>query len=161
MTQRKFRLIIYAVLSLGLMCVIFCLSSQPAPQSQSLSDGLLYDILVFFGFEDEIRIELYGKLIRKIAHFAEFAALGMSTTLFFAELWPDKHAGRHRRLLYPFGICALYAFSDELHQYFVPGRSMQLSDVLLDCAGALAAILFLQVLQACKYNHREERKNFE
>jgi len=31
----------------------------------------------------------------------------------------------------------LYAVSDEIHQYFVPGRAMQARDVLIDTAGVL------------------------
>ena len=34
-------------------------------------------------------------------------------------------------------VCVLYAISDEIHQIFVPGRSGQFSDVLLDSAGAV------------------------
>ncbi|MEO8167206.1 MAG: VanZ family protein [bacterium] len=36
-----------------------------------------------------------------------------------------------------FIIVALYAASDELHQYFVPGRNCSLYDWFADCAGAI------------------------
>lgn len=40
-------------------------------------------------------------------------------------------------------FCALYACSDEVHQYFVPGRSCRFFDVCVDSAGALCgALLF-------------------
>ena len=143
------------------MGAIFYLSSQPAPQSQELSDGLLYRLLTFFGLEDETMIARYGKLIRKIAHFVEYAALGLSTGLFFTELFSGSIKALRRGGYWACGLCGLYALSDELHQRFVPGRSMQLSDVLLDCAGALTAILFLLAIKYYIYFHREERKNFE
>ena len=38
-------------------------------------------------------------------------------------------------------VGTLYAASDEIHQLFVPGRSGQLRDVLLDSAGVAAGIL--------------------
>jgi VanZ family protein len=38
-------------------------------------------------------------------------------------------------------ICVLYAISDETYQIFVPGRSAQLSDVLIDSVGAVAGIV--------------------
>lgn len=40
-------------------------------------------------------------------------------------------------------FCALYACSDELHQYFVPGRSCRFFDVCVDSTGAFCgALLF-------------------
>ena len=34
-------------------------------------------------------------------------------------------------------ICFLYALSDEIHQYFVPGRACRILDVLIDTSGSL------------------------
>ena len=36
-------------------------------------------------------------------------------------------------------LAILYAISDELHQYFVPGRTSTISDVLIDTIGILTA----------------------
>lgn len=44
-------------------------------------------------------------------------------------------------LLQPGLTGALYAASDEFHQLFVPGRSGQISDVLLDSAGVCFGVL--------------------
>lgn len=39
-------------------------------------------------------------------------------------------------------ICAgLFALSDEMHQYFVPGRSAEIADWLADMAGIILAWL--------------------
>ena len=51
-----------------------------------------------------------------------------------------------KEMLLPWLIAALYAASDEIHQLFVPGRSGQLSDVILDSAGALAGVAAFTVL---------------
>ncbi len=40
----------------------------------------------------------------------------------------------------------LYAVSDEIHQYFVPGRAMQTRDVLIDTAGVLLGICIVHGL---------------
>lgn len=40
-----------------------------------------------------------------------------------------------------FFIGVLYGFSDELHQFFVPGRSSEVSDLLADAFGVLLGIL--------------------
>lgn len=42
--------------------------------------------------------------------------------------------------LIPLLIGFLYAVSDEIHQYFVPGRAMQARDVLIDTVGVLLGI---------------------
>ena len=39
-------------------------------------------------------------------------------------------------------FCALYACSDELHQYFVPGRSCKFFDVCVDSTGTFFGALF-------------------
>ena len=46
--------------------------------------------------------------------------------------------------LVPLLIGFLYAVSDEIHQYFVPGRAMQARDVLIDTAGVLLGIWFVR-----------------
>ncbi len=47
-----------------------------------------------------------------------------------------------------FGL--LYAISDEIHQLFVPGREASLTDVLIDLAGVLAAIIFIRLYSLLK-----------
>ena len=39
------------------------------------------------------------------------------------------------------GFCFLYACTDELHQYFVPGRACRFKDVMIDTAGAFTGIV--------------------
>ena len=48
-----------------------------------------------------------------------------------------------RGIVIPWVITTAYAGTDELHQLFVPGRSGQVSDVLLDSAGALIGLAVL------------------
>lgn len=38
------------------------------------------------------------------------------------------------------GISVFYAVSDELHQYFVPGRNASVWDVLLDGVGVICGV---------------------
>ena len=39
-----------------------------------------------------------------------------------------------------FLLAVAYAISDEIHQFFVPGRSCQIKDVLIDSCGAAVGI---------------------
>ena len=57
-------------------------------------------------------------------------------------------------------FCALYACSDEFHQYFVPGRSCKFFDVCVDSSGAFfGALLFWGIFHLRK--QRKERKRQE
>ena len=110
---------------------IFWLSSKDGNQSQNMSDS-----------ERGILMKLFGPLlnsfiVRKFAHFFEYAALGflIGCALFLS-----------RRRFSPITavICsALYSVSDEIHQYFVPGRACRIFDVGVDTLGALTGTLFL------------------
>ena len=42
-----------------------------------------------------------------------------------------------------FVVGFLYAISDELHQMYVPGRTPAVSDVVIDAAGIILALLFI------------------
>ncbi|MGI6065849.1 MAG: VanZ family protein [Bacillota bacterium] len=47
-------------------------------------------------------------------------------------------------------ICFLYGISDELHQYFVPGRTPQLLDIVNDVLGASLGVLAARKWEAVK-----------
>ena len=70
--------------------------------------------------------------LRKIAHFCEYAVLGVLLL---------RALGREL-LAIPAGIA--YAATDELHQHFVAGRHAAVRDVAIDAAGVLAGVLLLQ-----------------
>ena len=76
-----------------------------------------------------------GGLLRKVAHFAEFTALGMCLAWLHGML--DK--GRVR----PFVWGVLAASVDETIQRFVPDRGPSIRDVCIDSAGVLTGIVLL------------------
>jgi VanZ family protein len=83
-------------------------------------------------------------IARKGAHLTEYAILGL---LFWRALRrPNRDVSRPwdwplagRALL----LTALYAASDEFHQYFVPSRQSSVIDVLIDSSGAAAGLVLL------------------
>lgn len=75
----------------------------------------------------------WSHVVRKAAHFTEFAILGALFTWLF----------RGRRVLIPLLCCLGIAAADETIQMFIPGRSGEFRDLLIDMAGALTAILVL------------------
>ena len=74
-------------------------------------------------------------LVRKTAHFTEYAILG---SLFFLNLksWQRSKSSTSMNILLSLIFSFLYACTDELHQIFVPGRSAQFRDILIDTLGA-------------------------
>jgi VanZ family protein len=90
-------------------------------------------------------------VIRKSGHMTEYAVLAL--LLFRAKrasrpldsisdttLWNPSDAA------FAIGISALYAATDEFHQYFVATRQASLWDVLIDVCGASLAMLLLWLI---------------
>ncbi len=72
-------------------------------------------------------IALTHMLVRKAAHFTNYAIL----------FWLLYRGPLRNRPYVAFGLCVLYAMTDEVHQIFVPGRTASIYDVALDSTGAL------------------------
>jgi len=130
--------------------VIWRFSAQTAAVSGALSDRLLYRILdgwseVFRSSSEEGRTAIVTFLSfyeRKAAHmFLYFVLAGL---LMLAL--PKWDAGR--RAAAALSLCAALAALDEFHQTFIPGRSGQVRDVLVDAAGAACFLLLWAVAQA-------------
>ena len=58
--------------------------------------------------------------------------------------------------LVPWAIGTLYAVSDEVHQYFVPGRSCELRDMLIDACGVAVGAAALWRLSRRQRNERPD-----
>lgn len=133
-------------LLLLLMIGIFCLSAQPADESTATSSQfctlaakLLFSDYALWDAATQTKVvEGLSFIVRKTAHFSEYALMG-----FLWYIWL-----KHKRWNMPiaFGATALYAITDEFHQSFVPGRSCELRDVLVDSSGGLCGILIAFVV---------------
>lgn len=121
------------------MCLIFFLSHQPASESSELSQGITN--IIFEVFESitshlEIDMQFSHYLIRKSAHFFAYFVLGL---LVMNALRP-KQMNNFRSVLLTMVICIIYAISDEVHQLFIPGRSGEITDVIIDSIGSTVGI---------------------
>jgi len=128
------------------MAVIFWFSSAPAKESthMSLSAGRMAARIFVPAFDEwapekqDAFAEKIDYPVRKTAHAGEYAVLGvwMYGTV-------NSFSGRKRvcRGVTAWAAASVYAATDEFHQLFVPGRSGQISDVLLDSTGVAAGIL--------------------
>jgi VanZ family protein len=79
-------------------------------------------------------------ILRKFAHIAEYVIL---TALLFSAL-RRQVACNTQALLIAAVMSVLYAFSDEWHQTFVPGREGSLRDVGIDAAGVIGMSLWFR-----------------
>ncbi len=100
--------------------------------SSTVSSGIGEYIYQFLHLS--ISFELFHAVIRKCAHFFEYALLGL------LGVWCDRKQ-EHMIL-----ICFLAACIDETIQLFVNGRSGQISDVLLDFMGVFFGYLCYKLI---------------
>jgi VanZ family protein len=56
-------------------------------------------------------------------------------------------------------FCTLYAVSDEIHQYFVPGRACRFGDICIDTAGSILAIVLLTSIVTIKKKRKSGEFN--
>jgi VanZ family protein len=98
----------------------------------------------------------YDFIIRKLAHFSEYAILAflmykgislVSKKTFATNLW--------LALIFS----SVYAFSDEIHQLIVPGRSGSVRDVIVDIFGILVAV-WLILLEREHQQRYPQKKHF-
>lgn len=85
----------------------------------------------------DIPLEQLEHMLRKAAHFAEFAALGAlmwACLRLFVERTP-------RYISWPLLLGLMVAVADEYIQAGVPGRSSEVADVVLDFAGVAAGLV--------------------
>lgn len=80
--------------------------------------------------------------VRKGAHLTEYAVLGM----LLLGSWNFSDISKKRASIFSWVVGTLYAATDEIHQLFVPGRSGQLTDVMIDSLGVLMGIAVLAFL---------------
>lgn len=80
-------------------------------------------------------------VLRKIAHFSEYAIL-------VALLWraARERATGDRALIAAYALTVAYAGTDEFHQTFVSGRVGTWRDVVIDASGAAVAVLVIRHL---------------
>ena len=126
------------------MVVIFWMSAQTAGQSGGLSEAITRWILhvIYQGFDglsaekQERILAICHTILRKGAHFTEYAVLAMLVANALRQYPMPKWI----RWLLPVAVSAAYAVTDEIHQYFVPGRACRLLDMGIDTCGAIFGV---------------------
>lgn len=116
----------------------FWFSSKPADVSSGQSQGVLVKVRIITK-EDIIhrtpKYRFWRHHIRKMAHFGLYAIAGIGAFLATGDI--------KKSILIVFVMGSI----DEFHQYFIPGRGAQVSDVLLDTFGGTTGALFTKVIE--------------
>jgi len=95
-----------------------------------LSNQATFDLPVWniFGFD-------------KVAHLSAFFAYGLCVQ--FAYKGIVNTPLKKKAILYTILISALFGASDEIHQYFVPGRTCDVFDFIADITGASISLFLI------------------
>ncbi len=144
--------ILAALILIVLYVIIFSFSGQDSEESGKVSSYVsikCVEILNVWtgrqwtgGFLTEAA-DFFENPIRKTAHFAEYACMGVLVYSIWRQ-WLER-GGRLYFITMLWTIVS--AAADEIHQLFIPGRCGCFTDVCLDTVGAVSGMLFCILLE--------------
>lgn len=119
------------------------MSNQPAQVSDNQS-GLVIRILAYIGINvSDAFGDMANFIVRKVAHFTEYmilAYLVFNVLEFYCE-------SKKKVIIYSILFVFIYASSDEIHQYFVPGRECAFRDIVIDTLGGITSTLITNLMK--------------
>lgn len=138
----------YIIAVIFWMILIFSFSAKSADESTQMSHSVGRTIGFFIvpnyrNWSDEEQKTFAAGIdhpVRKCAHAAEYAVLGM---LLMGAISEEKFRKKQIGICFGIGVC--YAAIDEFHQLFVAGRAGRVTDVLIDSVGVTIGICFVIV----------------
>ena len=148
MTGTQKKKIIGSLLICGNLAFIWGNSLMTGAESGNLSGGVLAWLNSFLSLGED-GVEMLHLLIRKAAHFTEFACLGALLAWRFGM---EHHKGIHLAVFSLFGGL-LAACTDETIQIFVDGRGSSLIDVWIDTCGTAAGIAIMEIGHHSRKKH--------
>lgn len=148
----RFKIVVKYIILILWMILIFWFSNQSGNVSGKMSDGIIFEVIRFI--ESLFRISLgnekfivtFAFVIRKVAHFSLYFVLG----ILWMILLKEYRVSLGKQVIYALLFCIIYACSDEIHQLFIPGRSGNLIDTMIDTTGSLCSILPIYLFKKYK-----------
>ena len=139
----------WMVLSNIMIIFIFGNSLMPGSVSGEHSDAVtkLLEYIIFFVFQVQMDLSNLTFMLRKAAHFLEFALLGF----FVIRALLERELPLNKAVILALMISVFVGVVDESIQYFVPGRAMSVFDMLIDASGATLGIFMV-------YSTRKEKE---
>ena len=140
MIRTKKRMILCCLLLIIMLAVIWGNSLNTGAESGAMSGRVLAWINALLRLEGS-DAETLHLAIRKMAHFTEFACLGLLLTWLFGMMGEKKG-----HLLCMTLFCGMLAACvDETIQVFVPDRGPSPVDIWIDTCGVAAGMIFLLI----------------
>ena len=127
-----------------LVWMVFIFFASTGTLSASNTSLILRPLMLWL-FPDisEENLTLAHFIVRKLAHFTEYAILGLLAARAFTS--SSRKILRQRWFAASLLLITLYAFSDEFHQLFVPSRTGSIYDSFIDIAGGFTALFLLRL----------------
>lgn len=140
---------ILITLLIGTFFTIFGFSNQNGEESGGLSKRITQtvtkNIKAVQNLDKEQRenvLQRIESIIRKVAHFSIYTVVG----LLLMGLMSTYKIKEIDRISISLIIGVIYASADEIHQAFIPARTAQITDVLIDSMGVLLGILCILLI---------------
>ncbi len=149
--KKKSIVIVSWILVFLWMGFIFYMSAQDSGASSGFSRPIAETTAKYFvkfhvvsesKIADFSYITQLESTIRKIAHSTVFFVLSVLVSL---SLLASGIKGV-RVLIISIMLSVLYAFADEFHQFFVPGRATEMADIFLDVLGTVLGTVLVLVI---------------
>lgn len=124
------------------MCLIFYFSSENSTESTNKSRGIINSTNIVEKYEStnegkERLLEALDVYFRKFAHGSVYLVLAVLVCFLIKDYTLDIK----KILLISFIVCFIYSCSDEIHQLYVPGRSGEIRDIIIDNIGSIIGLL--------------------
>jgi len=129
----------YLPLILWLGFISFASSGSFAASNTSRIIGPL--VLWLFPNTSPETLLVIHMITRKVAHFTEYAILGLLAARAFRG--SPRSGLRSRWFIVSLVLIIAYALIDEYHQSFVPSRTASIYDSFIDMAGGLTALIIV------------------
>lgn len=141
--KRRFAMLVSIALTVAMLYAIWQFSAQNSSETSALSGKLAWKVTSVAEkvLGRDLNVLKVEALLRKMAHFGVFMALGFGLAGIF--VW-------QRRIPVPVIVIMLgmiCAVLDEFHQSFTPGRNPSGFDVLIDTAGVCVGMIVVLLVR--------------
>ena len=139
------------------MCLIFYFSNENSTESTNKSRGIINSTNIVEKYESteerkEELLETVDVYFRKFAHGLVYLVLSILVCFLVNEYKLDIK----KILLIAFIVCFIYSCSDEIHQLYVPGRSGEIRDIIIDNIGSLMGLIIFYLVKVKKWRKQND-----
>lgn len=147
MSKEKLKQSIYLILIIIWMLIVFMFSNQNGGTSQGISRKVTTTIVRIVTQNQNLTDEQTNKiventdyLVRKLAHFSIYAVGGILIHNYINTF----NIENKKKIIISISVGVIYAIFDELHQYFIAGRSARILDVCIDSLGVITGTILIK-----------------